>query len=332
MAGIDITGLGPYGTEVQAIDTQTTHYINERFSSAVTHAEEAYQRAMALLNAMAGLVLNLRTFDANIVLEVGDINAPDPNIARPTKPDTISTLLTATQDKLRSIIQNGGTGLPPTIEDSIFQREYERSQVAKFDAKTKVADDFARRGYRLPPAMMAAQLTEIENQYMMKRMDVSRDIGIKQAEMQINQLDEALKQAATEEVSRIDNIIKMYSADTTLYTADVDAYRALIDKDIKVIQARMELVVQQATISLKNAEINMKSYDTLTVSQLEAMKAMGQITAQLVAGSLSGISTSAHISAAGSASISANASSSTSVSDVTEHTSKAPVPDPVGHN
>ena len=314
---VDLESIGNYQKEVQAIEKSATHYIDERFTLAVDHAEEAYNRAIELLNAMAGLVLDLKTFGVDIELSLDDISVPDPNVTRPTKPVMISTLLSATQDKLRDIIASGGTGIPTAIEDAIYQREYERSQVVKFDAKAKIADEWARRGYRLPPAMMAAQLTAIEAEYMMKRLDTSRDIGIKQAEMQISQLNEALKQATAEEISRLDSLIKMYSADTALYAADIDAYRAMIDKDIKVIQARMELVIQQATIAIKNAEINMKSYDTLTVSQLEAMKAMAQITSQLVAGSLSGISTSAHISAQGSASVSAQAQNS--FSDSTTH-------------
>jgi hypothetical protein len=93
--------------------------------------------------------------------------------------------------ELANVIYNGllygGTGLHPDVETAIFQRETERDLLVHNDQMTRLAADWAKGGFNLPTSMLNSMFMEADNNYTNKRLDISRDIAIKQAEMaQVN--------------------------------------------------------------------------------------------------------------------------------------------------
>ena len=75
------------------------------------------------------------------------------------------------------------TAIPDDIEDAIFQREVERALQVHRDTLDNIATEWSKRGFTLPNANLLAALTNAEIDYANKRMDVSRDIMIKNWEI-----------------------------------------------------------------------------------------------------------------------------------------------------
>mgnify|MGYP001412421613 FL=1 len=95
-----------------------------------------------------------------------------------------SSLNTALRVKLLANINTGGTGLSPTIEAAIFARETERGSQSLQDAIDKTTAQWAKMGFSLPDGMLSSEILALNKEYMNKRLDVSRDISLKQAELE----------------------------------------------------------------------------------------------------------------------------------------------------
>ncbi len=94
-----------------------------------------------------------------------------------------SALKDALGVKLLSDVQNGGTGLDSDVEDAIWERTRERDDKDYVEAAAKIDSKWSGRGFRLPDGV----LTEL-NQVLIvddrnQRIERSRDILIKQAEL-----------------------------------------------------------------------------------------------------------------------------------------------------
>ena len=110
------------------------------------------------------------------------------------------------------------------------------------------------------------------------------------------------------EATRIDSIVRTFMAEVEMYKADVSVYEALSNVELKILDAQLRIAIERATLTLKNAELQIREYESLNGLRIEAIKAEGSIAAQLVAGALSGLQASAHMSATDSAGYSYNAS------------------------
>lgn len=111
-------------------------------------------------------------------LVVGDLAIPDETYA--------TSLFTAIKSKLLSDIIDGSTGLTPSIEDAIFQREYERALLIHNDTQDRIAATWARNGYPLPSGALLGAYEEEEINFTNKRLDISRDVAIKSFELALN--------------------------------------------------------------------------------------------------------------------------------------------------
>lgn len=145
-------------------------------------------------------------------------------------------------DKLKAKLSerlNGGTGLPAHIEQMIFGRAVDR------EAKQAQAniDDVMRNsenlGYHFPPGVVAAQLRQAQKNYHDKVSELSRDIAIKQAELEQSNIRETITAGIQLEGMLIDNSYKLealafetakVAAENALaiYNAEVERFRGLL--------------------------------------------------------------------------------------------------------
>ncbi|MBA4395175.1 MAG: hypothetical protein C0407_16620, partial [Desulfobacca sp.] len=136
-------------------------------------------------------------------IEYGDIpDFPDVELSYLPIPEEVintsierysSTLLSELKAKLLGRIINGGTGLPEAVETAIFNRDQERALLALDEAKARVADDWAKRGFSLPNGLLVESMNNLETEFVNKRLEVSRDISIKQAELEQTNINTAIQ-------------------------------------------------------------------------------------------------------------------------------------------
>jgi hypothetical protein len=254
--------------------------------------------------------------------EVPTIEFPELNLTAPTYSFTEPTnwnfsvsdilitddpFMKAAIDRLTSNIQNGGTGLTAAVEDAIWARGLERDEQQLEDSTDKVSQMWAKRGFTLPDGMLSHALSEIQKEHMNRRLDRTREIEIKQAELeQVNlfkSLDlsvnlasqlitmliryEEMVQKANENTAKfaneyIDLQIKTYAAKLEGYKATasvheslvraniakVEVYKAQIEGEKAVLDANDQTVKIYAE-KLRATQIMMDSYKT----EVEAMVA-----------------------------------------------------------
>jgi hypothetical protein len=104
------------------------------------------------------------------------------------------------------------------------------------------------------------------------------------------------------EAARLDALVKAFTGEVDAYRGDVQAYQALSTVETEILRTQTSLAVARAELYLKNADIQIKQYEALTGLRIEAIKAMGAIVAQEVAGALSSIQANASMSRQDSAS------------------------------
>lgn len=171
-------------------------------------------------------------------------NMPSFTLASPTPysyapgPEYASQLLDALKATLLSRL-SGGTGLPAAVEQAIWDRARDR--------ETRIAqsneDDINRQaealGFNLPSGVLAAQLLEARQNYYDKLSELSRDIAIKQAELEQENLKQTIAAGMQLEGQLIDYAYKLEAlsfenaktyADNAIqvYNSSVDGFKALL--------------------------------------------------------------------------------------------------------
>lgn len=99
------------------------------------------------------------------------------------EPEYLSALKTAVEAKLLSDVVSGGTGLSPAVEDAIWERTRERDNKDYQEAVDKLNNVWSGRGFTLPDGVLAELQQGLINDDRNQRIERSRDILIKQAEL-----------------------------------------------------------------------------------------------------------------------------------------------------
>lgn len=206
-----------------------------------------------------------------------------------------SALLTALKAALLTRIA-GGTGLSSAVETAIWDRARDRDAAA---AQANV-DDILRSsealGFSLPSGVTAAQVRKAEDDFYRASQSASREIAIKQAELELANIQQTISQSMQLEGVMIDNAYKMellafenaktyaanaievynaqvgqFQALVQAYGAYATAYRSIIDGQL----AKVEVFKAQVQAELSKAEVNrtlVQQYEAEVRARLAAVE------------------------------------------------------------
>lgn len=139
-------------------------------------------------------------------------------------------------DNLKALLNariQGGTGLDPTIEQQIWDRARDRETQVALAREQEVLRGAEALGYTLPSGVLAGQLADARREYHDKLSGLSRDIAIKQAELEQANVKDAIGQALQLESTLLDDCYKleMLAFETAKATADnaLNAYNAALE-------------------------------------------------------------------------------------------------------
>ena len=167
------------------------------------------------------------------------------------------SLMQATKAKLESNILNGGTMLNADVEDDIWNRDLERNEQALQDAIDKLTGQWAKLGFSAPDGLLSGSIIAINKEYTNKRLDRSREIAIKQAELEqvgmfkslelATGLEQIIMTANSDYARRIlesskataDVAIEIYKQRVVQYNAMLEAYKADVMAYKTQIEAEM---------------------------------------------------------------------------------------------
>jgi hypothetical protein len=205
-----------------------------------------------------------------------DMLAPTPySYAR--GPEYASALLSGLQAKLAERLA-GGTGLDPAVEQAIWDRARSRETTTAQANQDEIMRASEAFGFQLPAGVLAAQLREAQQGYYDKLSTLSRDVAIKQAELEQENLKQTISQGMELEGKLVDysykmeqltfetakayaeNAIQIYNAATEQYKALLagyqtyaTAYRTIIDAEMTKVEVyKAELVAEQTKAQVNN--------------------------------------------------------------------------------
>jgi hypothetical protein len=244
----------------------------------------------------------------SLVEEVPVLNLVSPSI-REYVPGAqyTSALLTTLQTTLQDRIENGGTGLPADVEDAIWDRGRDREYRQMRDALADL-ERMETLGFSFPPGVYVDARIKIQTEMGYNAANISREIMIEQAKLELQNILKALDTATALEGKLIDYTnqieqrafeaaryatqagVEIYNAQVRAYAAYVDAYKtkiavyeAQIRGELAKVEAyRAEVAAEQAKAQINTALVaQYKTQVDAALSSIEIFKAeVGAIQAK----------------------------------------------------
>lgn len=253
--------------------------VTNRFSDALTKANQAFSTAISALSRLAGFEFKTTELDT-----LFPTNQPTLTSIQVTRPDTalgklvspaisldVSPNITASlivSKKIQDIL-GGATVLNPTAEQNIWDREKERAELELQRSKDRITTEWASNGFTLPDGVLTSAILDIETKYNDAKLTSSRDIAFKVAEMAFNGVIVAMQSGIGEDTNIIN--LGIAKADMDLRVA-VEASRLLIaDFDGKLKQLDAEVKIFMAKTEMYKTDIQAKqALDEITVRVFES--------------------------------------------------------------
>ncbi|WP_082794264.1 hypothetical protein [Thauera humireducens] len=167
-----------------------------------------------------------------------------------------STLLNALKATLEARL-SGGTGIPEAVEQAIWDRARSRETKIALANEAEIQRASEALGFQLPSGVIAAQLREAQQNYYDKLSELSRDVAIKQAELEQANLKDTIAAGMQLEGQLIDYAFK-------LEQLSFETARAYADNAIQSHNA----AVEQFKALLVGYQTYAQSYDTLIKAEL----------------------------------------------------------------
>lgn len=240
--------------------------------------------------------------------------APTLELAEPTPysyalgAEYASTLLDALKSKLTDRL-NGGTGLPAAVEQAIWDRARSREAATAQANIDEIARNGEALGFRLPPGVVAAQTRQAQQDYYDKLSSFSRDVAIKQAELEQSNLKDTIAAGMQLEGQLIDysfkleqlsfenarayaeNAIQLHNAAVEKfrallegYQAYASVYKAIIDGQLAKVEVyKAQLQAEQTKAEINNTLVQQyKAQVDASMSQVEIFRAQVSAAQTLV--------------------------------------------------
>ena len=197
-------------------------------------------------------------------------------------------------------ITKGGTGLNPVVEGQIWERDRGRILREAGRAEQEAVSAFAARGFPLPPGALNGALIRIQADTRDKLAQASRDVAIKQAETEIENVRFAVQQAidlygtaigaakdymmamAGSANSPVQLLPSVTDSQSRLISAASDYYRSRIAAKELQLKAAIPNAEYRQQANSKNLDARVQSIKNSVDAAVEAAKALSVQAAALL--------------------------------------------------
>ena len=319
--------------------TQAQSYANSAYAAATGFLAQLQNAALALDNIpnvdvnLNALTLDISVFDALI----GTAPVAPANTVAFTEIPYSSTYLTNLITQLDSWVTGAATGLPPAVEQAIWDRERARTTAAAGAKGQEALRSFAIRGFTKPPGALSVELQDATQELQDAVITSSREQAIKQADLEQSNRRFAIEQAwkvqegliayTNQKMNRVLEVVKdihsfvtqVYQGQIQAYGTQAQVYTAKTNAAVSVFRAQTDMEIAEANIRIESVKANIQKMIQQANILIEAMKAGSQVAAQLAASALSAVNLSAgmHTNSSNSASNSTSGNLGLSASDST---------------
>ena len=128
----------------------------------------------------------------------------------------------------------GGTGLSPVVEQAIWDRSRDRETQIALAREREVMRGAEALGFPLPSGVLAGQLADARREYHDKLSGLTRDIAIKQAELEQSNVKDAITQGLALEGQLMDQALQLdrlsFDAAKTAADHSIAAHNAALER------------------------------------------------------------------------------------------------------
>jgi hypothetical protein len=163
----------------------------------------------------------------------------------------------------------GGTAMPDTVEQQIFDRGVSRAERERGNLDNETIERWSRRGYALPPIALNSQLAANQRQVARSVADVAREVAIERARLEhqhiqfVMQISSTMRDAMRNQVISYSGVLLNINGQAledsrTIGGYLVEVYRLLLEKsrnDQEHLRTLTQIFETQLKSSLVDLEI-----------------------------------------------------------------------------
>lgn len=216
---------------------------------------------------------------SGVAPDVGTLEAPDIDFSW-SEDYYDSALLQTVVNRLTTMLA-GGTGLPPEIEQAIWDRGRAREDVTARKATQEAYEEFASRGFSLPTGALSGKVAEIWQKNREAVSALARDVAIKQAELEVENL-----RFSVETGIKMEGQLMTYAGQYAQRA--LEAAKTTVEMAINIFNAKVALFNAQLQTYQTEAQVysELIKAESLILEQykteIEAQKLIGDINMQSI--------------------------------------------------
>ena len=190
-----------------------------------------------------------------------------------------SALLQEVQASLMYTLQNGDGGLPAAVVDQMWERERERGLMEYRRAVDTSQDEFASRGFHMPPGMLSARLREVERENITAGITMGREKTIENIQRAYEYMKFAIQSAIGLEGQLMNYTNSLYQRLLTVQTSLLDAGVAAFNAKVSAYNAQVQAYGVYAQVFNTQVQAELTKIEVFR-AQIEGQKAIGELNVQ----------------------------------------------------
>lgn len=175
----------------------------------------------------------------------------------------------------------GGTGLPATIEQALFDRAIGRDELSSVQAVNQATTEWAARGFDLPGSTLLARVSEIRQANRMERGRINRELCIQFHTQEIENLRFSVQQGIQLEGQLLDAHTRIYETARQLADGHWVVAKGMYDSAVDLFRLHIEIYRMDIEVFKEKLQIELTKLEVYR-SKLEAQRLIGTLNEQLV--------------------------------------------------
>ncbi|MGH8566540.1 MAG: hypothetical protein ACREXU_00615 [Gammaproteobacteria bacterium] len=197
-------------------------------------------------------------------------------------PNFAGCLKTSVDGWLCSTLTDGGTGMQPAVENALWQRSREREILDARRAEDEAVSGFAARGWALPGGVLIDAVLRVQQVLSDKVSTHSRDVMVKQAEIEIENIRFAVDQGVKLRLGVISALVDFLRTWASMKELAIEKAKALLDAKTRLYQsvaAYYGAIIEAARLVLDYDKLQIDSF--VGTQEISADRAIARVEAQV---------------------------------------------------
>lgn len=315
----------PPPNPVWVTGNNTQQIVQDGWAAAQQYANDAYNSATGFIERLEQLARSmvLPVIDPNLLKIDLDLSKFDQLLGKaPIAPNNefafteipySAQLLVDLRARLLEWVDGKSTGILPSVEQAIWDRGRAREVVASNRKAREAIRSFAMRGFPKPPGMLSLEIQDAAQEAQNNSVTLSRDVMIKQAELEQSNRRFSFEQAwkveegaiayTNQQMQRALDSAKalqqftneLFQQEVAEYGVEGQVYDARVRSEVSAFTAKTTMLVSEANVRIEAARIQLQTWIQQLTLQMEAVKAGATVSAQLAASALSSVNLSGQL-------------------------------------